>query len=563
MATFFRIQVLIEILGLALLLLVALFWKNPRRDSLQVFPRWFPQSLRHPAAVILLTGLLTFAASAALTAFTGIPEPRIHDEFSYLLAGDTFAQGRLANPPHPMWKHFETFHVIQQPTYASKYSPGQGLMLALGQGAFGHPIVGVWLSSSLAAAATCWMLAGWCPLPWAWLGGLIAAIHLVFLGPAGLDWSNSYWGGSVAALGGALVFGALPRILKKPHWRDALWLTLGLAILANSRPFEGLVVSLPVAAGLGIWLLRTDRSSRPDRCRQIVLPTLLGLLLTAVWMGFYNFRVTGDPVRLPYQVYEAAYDTVPLFFWQSLKPAQDYCQRIFADFYGGWALECFQQSRNLLCWLEDAVLRVRFLWLFFFGVLFTPFLVAALPWMWRRRSVKFALAVWTLLIAGLLMETWFWPHYAAPAFSLAILLMVESLRQVRLFTWRGRLVGSALVSAILPILLVSSLALVAVTRSPNWVDWSVERTRILQDLEKGEGRHLVLVRYGPDHCAHEQWIYNRADIDAAKVVWAAELSPEADRKLLEYFKDRRIWLLQADQEPRHLIPHPASSLAAQ
>ena len=90
----------------------------------------------------------------------------------------------------------------------------------------------------------------------------MAVIRIVFSGPYDLDyfayWSQSYWGGTIAALGGALVFGALPRIMKRQRVRDALWLALGLAILANSRPFEGLVVSIPVAVVLGIWIIKSN-----------------------------------------------------------------------------------------------------------------------------------------------------------------------------------------------------------------------------------------------------------------------------------------------------------------
>jgi hypothetical protein len=556
-------QILFETLGLIGMTLVVLIGRKPAtRTPTSAFSRRFSLALRRPWTVFALIGILGFGASALVTVFSGIPEPRIHDEFSYLLAADTFAHGRVTNPSHPLWKYFETFHVIQQPTYASKYPPAQGLVLAFGQVFYGHPIVGVWLSVGLAGAAICWMLAGWCPLRWAWFGGLVAVVRLVFSGPAFLGdlestayWSQSYWGGNVAALGGALLFGALPRIVKKQRRRDALWLALGLAILANSRPFEGLVVSIPVMVVLGMWITKTRDICWLTLLHRVVLPLAVLLLITTMLIGYYNFQVSGHPLLMPYQVHESAYGMVPIFLWQPLKPEPHYNHQLLIDLHKEWSGEWYLSQQSLDGWLKMSLWKITALWMFFIGILFTP-CMTALPHMWRRRSVKFALSVVACMMAAILVETWFLPHYSAPITCLFILLVVESLRQVRLAKWRGNPVGKSVLRAILPTFCISAIALFAVSKYLTPPGWPLERAQILQELEGSQKRHLILVRYDKNHSPHYQWIYNKADIDDAKVVWAWETRPEADKELLNYFKERRVWLLRVDQIPLHLTPYP-------
>ena len=85
--------------------------------------------------------------------------------------------------------------------------------------------------------------------------------------------------------------------------------------------------------------------------------------------------------------------------------------------------------------------------------------------------------------------------------------------------------------------------------------WGTERARILSSLERSGSRHLVIVRYGADHAVRREWVYNEADIDKARVVWARDMGVSMNPELLEYYKDRQVWMLNPDATPPKLVPY--------
>jgi hypothetical protein len=483
-----------------------------------------------------------------------VPEPVKHDEFSYLLAADTFAHGRLTNPPHPLWIFFDTFHVNQHPTYMSKYPPAQGAVLALGQ-VLGHPWIGVLLSVSAMCAATLWMLQGWFPPRWALLGATLVLLRLGIFS----YWMNSYWGGAVAATGGALVMGAMPRIFRRPRPRDALLLGLGAAILANSRPFEGFVFFVPVMVALVIWLFGKRSPSWRVTLPRVVLPLGAILLLTAIFIGYYNWRGTGNPALFPYTVNERTYVSTPLFVWQKARAPVGRLNPQMDAYYNSWAPAEWSKFRvdSVRHGLRGARLLVlNFIYFFMWPELCVPLL--ALPWVLQDKRMRFVLIQTLICFAGFLFVGWFQPHYAAALTASVFILLVQMMRHLRRWRFQGRPVGIGLsrVVVLFSLLLCSSLPRAAslIRAAPSGGE---DRAQLLAQLSANPGEHLVIVRYGRQHDVHQEWVYNRANIDAAKVVWAREIPGVDIRPLLNYFRGRQVWLVEPETVPPQLSAYSA------
>ena len=171
-----------------------------------------------------------------------------------------------------------------------------------------------------------------------------------------------------------------------------------------------------------------------------------------------------------------------------------------------------------------------------------------------------------LLMAGLnLFQLLLYPYHLAPVVPVIFCLVALGsqklyVRLAALSDGRARCFG-----VFLPLLLLIVFGLkqfgeeLDVPPSSYWergYEWHRDaRAAVVEWLNKRPGKHLVIVRYADDHPVNQEWVYNGADLDAAKILWARELGPDASRKLLQYYSTRVAWLLEADLYPPRVVPY--------
>jgi hypothetical protein len=508
---------------------------------------------RHRTATWLGLGLLVLLVRGALLPLWPIPKPVIYDEFSYLLQADTFAHGRLTNPTHKLWPFFESAYVLQHPTYASKYPPAQSLAMAAGRALLGDPWFGVWLSCGAMMAAMVWAMQGWLPPRWALLGGLLAMpVTTVSY------WMNSYWGGAVAALGGALLLGGYVRVVRRKQVGYAVAMGIGIAILANTRPYEGLVFSIPVAIA---FLLSRPVWKAEGKAEGKALALVTAVLIPAfAATGYYNRAVTGSALRLPFIEYASQYVYIPLFNFQPLQPTKVYRTTVIYDLHQNWEREQWEKARSwqlvpirLADWKKAASTVLGSVALGLLIVLF-------LPNLWRDRRIRLPLACVAAALAGSVLEVCYYPHYAGPATAALLIVTVQALRHLRQWKPGGALAGRWLARA-LPVLVVGSAmasqAVIILRQIPpeNLQPVNARRNEVAAKLSEQGGKHVILVHYTKANSPHEEWVYNSSDIDGQDVIWAHDLGVVDNAPLLEYYKDRKIWRFQPDIDYTFMEPY--------
>jgi hypothetical protein len=297
---------------------------------------------------------------------------------------------------------------------------------------------------------------------------------------------------------------------------------------------------------------------------RVVLPLSLLLSLTAGAIGYYNWRVTGNPFRLPYAVSMATVNPVPYFPWQTLRPIPDYHYKLIRDFYLNWGLPQYQQLRSFHGWIAAAKNKIRRLSTFYLGAAFGfPIVIAVL--MGGFRSVflgrlNFLFICFGVTLAGLLLEVQYIPHYAAPITAIFLAIVVQSVRYVQVRAQRGKsrflfAVRTVPIICLISILLGMTQLWLGFNMNTDWPhSWysratgNTERAGIVDWLEHQPGQHLVIVRYSPRHNVHDEWVYNLSDLDGTKIIWARDMDFDHNQELISYFQNRTVWLVEPDNK---------------
>lgn len=503
---------------------------------------------RSVAAPLIAAAALSFALAVVGTAADGWPLPRAFDEFSYLLASETFANGRLTNPPYPLPEAVQTIHVLQQPTYASKYLPGHGLFLALGTLLGGSPRLGQWLAFATMGGALFWMLSAWLSRRAAFI-----TMSLFVLILADTDWASGYWGASEAVAGSALIFGAIARLRHGPRPALGVLTGAGAMLLALTRPLEGLAVCILPAGYLAWWVLFGNNAERKLRVTRFALPCALVLTLGMTFLAANNKAVTGDVMRLPYAHYEKTAAGAPPFIWQAvnaprgeLRANEEMRLRIDLGSYNGmrenWLASMWARAsaQSLGFYLPQAAFAL---------------VLVLLPLAWRRRSLWLVAA--SAMAVGIAIGTssFYLPHYLAPALPPLLILYGVACGVAARIKWSAHRVGRAAIVGLTITLgaigvwrIFSHTPLEQAMMQPIY--WTRQRDAVAQRILSHPGKHVVFVRYASSYKSQNEWVQNGANLSRSPVLWVHDLGEPTNAALQQLEVDRRAWLVTVHGGPR-------------
>lgn len=489
-----------------------------------------------------------------------LPLPAIHDEFANYLGAETFALGRLTNPPHEFSNDsLAEIHVLPEPSRMMKYQPAMAGFMALGIALFGHAHWGVVLLTALAIAASYWSMRGWSGK----ITSTYIALLLLFMLRVPHYFIDSYWGGAHVILGSFLIIGSYPRIVGKKQYGYIWAYLLGASVLLLSRPYEGLILILSffICAVFTIWK-KFSAEETLKILRKTSLPIILIGIITLAFQLYYNKAITGSYTTLPYSLYQEQRDHSPSFFFlpqndnnisehyaiRSVQEAED-------EYYNASRItqiqRFFPEALIGLTGRYDVQIINRFTTAFIVAM-FLSIMVILYNSIKNKKHVVLSLNLITQATGYMLLTWLFASHYLTIFFALLITIIAINIAQFYVGA-TGKFLYLGIISGFMAIFIFYP--------PTKFVDKYKNQSELRQSIETTLGndkeKHLVLVDQlieAREKILHYSFVHNKPDIDQAKIVWAWYLSPEQNKKLIDYYHDRKVWYIEPYKE-KLLIPY--------
>jgi len=270
------------------------------------------------------------------------------------------------------------------------------------------------------------------------------------------------------------------------------------------------------------------------------------LLAGTAWIAVYNRAVTGDPLQLPYLLHDRLYNAGPVFWFLPLRPEPHYDQPRLAATHGlnGWEVQEYHRVRRGLAQLLSFRMALRGL-MKVLGPLFGLVLLAPLGW--RDERCRYLLPVILIGYLASSVVVWQFSHYLAPEVAACLLLAACTADSAAMSagSWGRR--WWALAAVALSFVYGLGMTVYGLVRPGHFMPPQV-RSAMLEQVRKGGGKQLVLVRYEPNVSEQVEWVYNGADIDSQNVILAHDLGPAEDLALERDYHDRTIWSVTVAQD---------------
>jgi hypothetical protein len=354
--------------------------------------------------------------------------------------------------------------------------------------------------------------------------------------------------------------------------RDAVLLGAGLGAHWLARPYETLFLCLGVMLFFAP-LAKTLASAWRPLSRAALIATLAAL--PAIGASLAQDRaVTGNWLKMPEMLSQEQYgipaaltflpDPVP---HRALTADQEDEYRIQMLFKGAKT----ETAANYLRRLRDNAHYYRFF--------FLPPAYLALPLVFT--AIGEWTVAWTLAtLAVFALGTNFFPafqyHYLGGVACLLLLVGIVALRQLARF----RLPAAGLLAVMCAAhfvfwydahLLESSDAVRGLLSQEASMGWwmSIDQVHpnahesVRARLADVPGKQLVFVHYyRPRHLFEDEFVYNDADVSGSRIVWARDLGAAENEKLMRYYPDRKVWLLEPEFRLPRLRPYSTATAPA-